>query len=67
MAQNGGFLFARNMSAGTQGSPPMFPDPKTPWPSCDGVEGVPIRAAAKTPWNAPTASIMQPGETRRGR
>lgn len=29
------------------------------WPSCDGIEGAPITAAAKTPWNKPTDLVMQ--------
>jgi hypothetical protein len=51
------------MSASTQGTPPMFPNASTPWPSCDGHEGAPILPAAKTPWNTPTDRVLQPAET----
>jgi hypothetical protein len=52
-----------NMSESTQGTPPMFPDAKTPWPSCDGHEGFPILPTSKTPWNTPTDLVLQPAET----
>ena len=51
------------MSNSTHGEPDMFPDAKTPWPSCDGHEGTPIRATAKTPWNEPTSLVLKAGES----
>ena len=52
-----------NMSASTQGTPPMFPNAATPWPSADGHEGFPILPTSKTPWNTPTDLVFKPAET----
>lgn len=52
-----------NMSASTHGKPDMFPNAKTPWPSCDGHEGVPVSDEASFPWNAPTSAVLKAGES----
>jgi hypothetical protein len=51
------------MPNSTHGTPDMFPDAQTPWPSTDGHEGFPVRKASSYPWNTPSSRVLQPGET----
>lgn len=49
------------MPAATHGTPDEFPNAKTPWPSCDGHEGVPVSDEASFPFNPPTSAVLAAG------